>query len=464
MPSILVDHQLMVLFLELFTTEELRRFIRDGPMGDEIVAKLPGHTASSEDVSSEAVAVLRRYGLLDEALFNRLLLVRPRRQAGIRAVQQLLVRTATAAKRDHRVPPPSMRESARLAADVLWVNALEDEMRAALAVGKDFGISWEPDKDSWGYPCNRGTFMDGSGRNSTILVSRSSEMGETDTATVATRLISDGAHAGMKPRCIVMSGICAGRRDAVRLGDIVVADRLFKFDNGKIEVLRKVTPDDLTVTEAAVFHDVKTFNLRRRLRREIEAFATLWDGAVSTPRPLSYEHQKHWLLDTLYSYSESRIPVVDLPERRAECPSWSKVIPQLQAAQLITVDSGALALTAEGKSHAAEYRLLHPDGFVRDYNRPSVHIGPIGTNARVQKDPWLFSRLQTLLRTILAIEMEGAAVGTVAEEAEIPAVVAKAVVDYADLEKNDNFRLYSCEASARFLFSLFHSDRVYRAL
>ncbi len=47
--------------------------------------------------------------------------------------------------------------------------------------------------------------------------------------------------------------------------------------------------------------------------------------------------------------------------------------------------------------------------------------------------------------------MEGAAIGRVAEIEEIPMIVVKSVSDYGDLDKNDQFRHYAAETSARFL-------------
>jgi hypothetical protein len=49
-----------------------------------------------------------------------------------------------------------------------------------------------------------------------------------------------------------MSGICAGHPKKTFFGDVIVADRLFKFDEGKIEVIK--TPETHE-REETLFHD-----------------------------------------------------------------------------------------------------------------------------------------------------------------------------------------------------------------
>lgn len=49
--------------------------------------------------------------------------------------------------------------------------------------------------------------------------------------------------------------------------------------------------------------------------------------------------------------------------------------------------------------------------------------------------------------------MEGAVIGAVAEIHDIPMLVVKAVQDYGDSHKSDQFRAYAAEASARFLLT-----------
>ncbi|ABG50722.1 Nucleoside phosphorylase-like [Trichodesmium erythraeum IMS101] len=89
----------------------------------------------------------------------------------------------------------------------------------------------------------------------------------------------------------------------------------------------------------------------------------------------------------------------------------------------------------------------------KDPSYPQIHTGVIATTNKVQKDPQLFQRIEKLQRKILGVEMEGAAIGAVAEIEEIPIIIVKGVQDYADYDKSDKFRQYAAEVSARFLLA-----------
>lgn len=51
--------------------------------------------------------------------------------------------------------------------------------------------------------------------------------------------------------------------------------------------------------------------------------------------------------------------------------------------------------------------------------------------------------------------MEAAAIGFVAERIGVPSLIAKAVSDFADHDKDDGFRTFACRASATFLLAFF---------
>ena len=73
----------------------------------------------------------------------------------------------------------------------------------------------------------------------------------------------------------------------------------------------------------------------------------------------------------------------------------------------------------------------------------------------VMKDEGIWKRLETSQRRILAVEMEGAAVATVAAERRVPHwLVAKGVMDHANLDKDDRFKRFAARASAEVLFAL----------
>ena len=120
----------------------------------------------------------------------------------------------------------------------------------------------------------------------------------------------------------------------------------------------------------------------------------------------------------------------------------------------------ALELTDIGKDKVEESKWKDPDCRWRDPREPLVHIGPIGTVSMVQKDPKLFSYLKQRERKVLGVEMESAAIGQVAEFHQLPMIIVKSVSDYGDHKKNDLFRYYAAETSARFLLAFFKTSSV----
>lgn len=94
---------------------------------------------------------------------------------------------------------------------------------------------------------------------------------------------------------------------------------------------------------------------------------------------------------------------------------------------------------------------MYPDGH-ETCTDVKVHIAPIGTGSKVIEDRSIFPKISKDVRSVLGLEMEGAAVGAVAELEHIKNfIVVKAVSDYADEEKDDHFRMYAIEGSYRFL-------------
>jgi len=70
-------------------------------------------------------------------------------------------------------------------------------------------------------------------------------------------------------------------------------------------------------------------------------------------------------------------------------------------------------------------------------------------------DPDIWNRLEVSQRKLLALDLEAATIATVAHEREVPHwLVAKGVMDHADLEKDDRFKAFAAKAAAEVLFAL----------
>ncbi|WP_437760194.1 pentapeptide repeat-containing protein [Sorangium sp. So ce1389] len=342
--------------------------------------------------------------------------------------------------------------------DALVVTALQDELEAVLALGEGGRDGWREARDPAGFPYYVREVPNDRGQPLRVAAAWSGRMGESAAAARAQGLIEE-----LDPGCLAMCGICAGRRGEVSLGDVIVADRVYSYDEGK-----RVAPGG-DGGGGEFFHDIETYNLERTWNMDAALFAREFErqAPLARERPPSKASQAWWLRHALYaSQVEGGPPPVLLPERAARCPGWTERIGELEAQGVLRIGDGGLELTEAGVAQVRRDRVVHPDG--PPPARPfRVHIGPIATGKAVQEDAGLFERLKPIGRRVLGVEMEAAAIGYVAERLGRRSIIAKAVSDHGDHEKDDSFRAFACRASAEFLFAFLRRylspDRVDRA-
>jgi nucleoside phosphorylase len=137
-------------------------------------------------------------------------------------------------------------------------------------------------------------------------------MGPENAANLATRLVSV-----LTPDCLAMVGVCAGWRQKVQLGDVIVAERLFRYDAGKLRAF-----SDGNARQEEVFHDIRTFNLDSRWRQRADDFSSEWASEIAQPRPLGYPTQETWLVCAFDDFERG---LGGRPhehaERKARCPN-----------------------------------------------------------------------------------------------------------------------------------------------
>jgi nucleoside phosphorylase len=83
-----------------------------------------------------------------------------------------------------------------------------------------------------------------------------------------------------------------------------------------------------------------------------------------------------------------------------------------------------------------------------------VRIGPAASGAAVVADGATFQNLVAQHRGLLAIDMEAYGIASAANGCGRPrpkALIVKAVCDYADQNKSDEFQEYAADVSAKFL-------------
>ncbi|HTK12132.1 MAG TPA: hypothetical protein VL485_33480 [Ktedonobacteraceae bacterium] len=243
-----------------------------------------------------------------------------------------------------------------------------------------------------------------------------------------------------QPRFVGMTGICAGDREKTALGDIIVAERAFSYETGKIE------RDEQGQKKQTL--DTTTW----QLQPDILQMLGMFDGWKSTTRqlkrPISLRQQRDWLLETLLHTTYQNITVIPEQECNLHAPQWRQIWQQLRTGP-------APSMTAEGSltEYAQQRHTLSADFPYHDPPHPRVHIGPVATGDKVRTDD-PFAEINKPVRKTLALDMEGAAFYRVmANFPATPALFAKGVCDYATSEKDDSFHSYAASVSAMYMLS-----------
>src|SRR5262245_18750129 len=139
--------------------------------------------------------------------------------------------------------------------DALIITALKIELDAVLALGPDGERGWQEKRDPGGFRYHTLALPRAAGGAPLRLaVAWSGQMGEAAAAVRATQLI-----AHLDPGCLAMCGICAGARVVVALGDVIVADRVYSYDHGKL--IARV--DKRGRRTADLIRDIETYNLEK---------------------------------------------------------------------------------------------------------------------------------------------------------------------------------------------------------
>jgi len=329
--------------------------------------------------------------------------------------------------------------------DVLVLTALQDELDAVLGLDDDTAPGWQATRDADGFTYHTRIISAEHGALS-IAAAWIGEMGPSAAATRAATLVKE-----LDPTCLAMCGICAGKRDEVALGDVIVASLVYDYDRGKL-VAR-----DEGHASTEFYHDITTYNLERRwamdaayLARNVGVFRQFVG-----PKPLPMRTQIRWLLHAVAQEQKGSISAKDHPERKVCCPDWPRVVAKARAEGLVNLERGQLLLTERGREFVLEDELIHPDGLPEE-PLLRVHVGPIATGSVVREDPLIFERLARHVRKTIGVETEAAAIGHVAAHLGRPSIIVKAVSDHADHDKDDSFRSFACRASATWLFMFLH--------
>lgn len=318
--------------------------------------------------------------------------------------------------------------------DVLIVCALKDEYDAVVAVKDgltDEGWGERPSVDGW--LASFATFLAAGGEPFRVCATFGAQMGREHNQAVAAAFANV-----LRPRLIGMTGICAGRRGKVNLGDVIFADRAWSYDSGKVSV---DAAGELHQQGDPIIYSPPDVWVQRF--RAVEPATGEW----TKMRPaLPLEWQEEWVLRAL---AEEKDPRKD-PAFGKWCPDWPDVLSRLRRRSFV---KHALELTGAGRAFVDELRLLHPSQSL-PAAQYAVYVAPIATGAAVQEDPRTFDKIASSMRKVLGLDMEASAIGALAKSRSIPFVVVKGVSDCGDPLKDDRYRLFAARAAAECFLDL----------
>jgi nucleoside phosphorylase len=321
--------------------------------------------------------------------------------------------------------------------DVLIIAALKEEFEAARAAGLA-GYAGNPGVSAWKdqdlatpVPYLEGTYVLADGGLISVALARPTRMSGVATAPVVSSLVER-----LKPQCLAMCGVCAGNPDEVALGDVVVAEMAYQYDEGK-RTPGAILPDHRQIpvpdTWVRAAQDMSTHDL-------------LSYGGVSD------QEARIWLLERLYAGDNPR----NHPGRIRYLlgHKWLEHHRALQAERLIERDGARSWLTEEGGSYIEDVIFTDTEGpaqlpFV-------VKVGPMASGNVVVKDGVTWAQLaQWGVGTVTGLDMEAATIAHTAHRLEVPEwVVVKGVMDHADPRKDDRYKSFAARASAEVLFKL----------
>lgn len=312
--------------------------------------------------------------------------------------------------------------------DALVITALPEEFEAAKAAAD---VSWRDGEPQSGAPYLRADLKTPTGWLG-IALARTTAMGGRPTAPPVTRLVS-----ALRPTCLAMTGVCAGNPAETALGDVLVAAPAFQYDEGMLR------GDEF-------LGDVQQFPLEDRWLRVVQDYDP---SHLPSHGPAGEDDTTRWLLERLLTGQDPRTHPARA--RYVGRGRWTPLLERTEAAGLVAQrPDGTLALTDAGRELAERTRYRDVDG--PDTLPFTVMAGPLASGNKVVQDPDVWERLRRMgSRRILGLDMEAATVATIAHQVEVPHwLVAKGVMDGAELDREDRFRTFAARASAEVLFDL----------
>jgi tetratricopeptide (TPR) repeat protein/nucleoside phosphorylase len=327
----------------------------------------------------------------------------------------------------------------RSSVDVCVVCALAEEAQAFLRVVEEScNLLWTSRVSLWyGYEYRLATFPNVKGELLRVHVSWLPRYGYQEMLSHLGHVIEE-----YQPRLVSMTGICAGDKRRVHLGDLVVAERTFTYDSGK------VMRDEHG--QALYQPDMITYQIHENTLGFLRLFDDWKPRVAALSRPLSKQQQRDWLLQRLFAEPTGSVDAIPLAEREKFAPIWRRLVRELQQGPEPFLSP---MRTLRDKAMGGRLRFRELPFPFQDPSDARCHICPLASGSAVRSDG-PFKEIQSLLRGAMALDMEGSAFGRVMEMERFRGIewlIVKGVSDYADQDKDDLYRTYAAVASATYM-------------
>lgn len=247
----------------------------------------------------------------------------------------------------------------------------------------------------------------------------------------------------LKPQYIAMVGFCAGRKGKVNLGDVVVADKVYLYDAGKIEA------------DGNRLKEISSYVISDKWLQIVQRLGNTWRDKVPVKRPIDYEYERFCFIRDCTCAKTPIIPAEHW--NPAQFPDMGKLIEKYLNEGCVELNSGRLNLTEKGKE---QFHNQMTTDYWSGYSAPelTVKVGSIATGSDVQEQPSIFRYLEeNYERKTIALDMEANAIGELANHNEMKYIVAKGVGDFAAPGKSfaNRFIDYSVFSSYVFIKEFF---------
>ncbi len=334
------------------------------------------------------------------------------------------------------------------ATNVLLITAIREEYEAAKHVFSATPLEgegvreWKDMEASAATPFERGIFYRDGTPLFSLVLAKPPRMGGIQTGQLAAMLADR-----LKPTCLVMCGVCAGNPKDLALGDIVISELAYQYDEGKLE-------------KDGFLGDHRQSLISKPWHDAAEALQA--ETLPSFGQPSSRD-ARYWLIERLYAGDNPR----EHPARSRYFPKgeWKALTQILEAEQIIRRDGTSFKLTDAGREEVE--RSIAFDIDPPEQLPIAIKVGPIASGNVVVKDGVTCDSLKAMgMRSVLGLEMEAAALGIAARGAAVPQwIVIKGVMDHADPRKDDRFKPFAARASAEalraFLVGRYLADPVF---